>query len=596
VPAPIADHALLSDCQSAALVTREGTVAWWPSPRFDAPSAFSALLDDGAGHWSVRPRGRFEATRAYREGTLVLDTTMRAAGGTLRVTDALLLAPGARGHEIGHEVPHAMVRIVRVLEGEVEVEVEFAPRLEYGLAVPRLVEEAGGLATLGGPERVFLRGERPLRPDGATAAGCFRLAAGERAAWTAHRVEGAYALAPAPVDPDAALEDTAAAWRSWSEHHGGYEGRHATAARFAGLVVQGLTFQPSGAVVAAPTTSLPEVPGGSSNWDYRYAWLRDAAMVARALSLSSCSDEACRYFDWMVRAAVSCRHEDQVQIVFGVDGERDLAEHELDHLAGHGGARPVRVGNAAWRQKQLDVLGHVLDCAWVLRDEIGRPDPFTASFLCQLADRAAEQWGEPDASIWEGRKGRRHYTVSKLGCWVALDRALGLADRLGQDADRARWRRERDRLRGALEREAWHEGRGAFVGAFGSDRLDAGVLLMPIVGFLAPDDARVTRTIEAIEAELGDDGLLRRWSGAEDGAFLLASFWLAECHARAGRLERAHEVFERAAGAANDLGLLAEEVDPATNEPMGNVPQAISHVGLVSAAQALTDAEAPIRA
>ena len=344
---------------------------------------------------------------------------------------------------------------------------------------------------------------------------------------------------------------------------------------------QGLTYQPTGALVAAPTTSLPEVAGGDGNWDYRYAWLRNAAMTVRALSTSACSDEPLRYFDWMVRAAVTGRADEQVQIVFGVDGERDLSEHRLEHLAGHLGSRPVRVGNAAWRQKQLDVLGHVLDSAWVIRDELGTPDEPTARFLRQLAERAATQWREQDSSIWEGREGERHYVVSKVGCWVALDRAVRLADRIGA----------REQLRRTVLREGYDARRGAFTGAFGSDHLDAGVLVLALLGFVEADDPRMTSTIAVIEDELADGGLLRRWTGAEDDAFLTASFWLAECHARAGRIDRAHEVFEQAAGAANELGLLAEEVDPASGEPLGNFPQAISHVGLVNAALALTEAE-----
>ena len=587
---PIADLALLSDCQSAALVARDGTLVWWAAPRFDSTSAFAQLLDPDAGHWSIRPRGRFEAERRYLDGTLVLETTMRAASGTLRLTDALAFAPGARGHELGIDVPHALVRTVEALGGDVELEVELVPRLEYGLAVPRLIASDGGIATLGGPERLFLRGDRELEADGGSASATLTLRAGERAGWVLHRIAGAYAQPPDPIDPHETLADAVAAWRSWSETHGGYEGEHAERVRFAGRVVQALTYQPSGAVVAAATTSLPEIAGGDANWDYRFAWLRDAAMTARALSCSTCSDEALRYFDWIVRAAVSCRHSDEVQIVFGVEGERDLSEHELSHLAGYDGASPVRVGNAAWRQKQLDVLGHVLDCAWSIRDELGTPDAFTADVLCQLADRAAKQWRERDSSIWEGREGERHYTVSKLGCWVALDRALGLADRFGEPAQPARWRRARGEIRDVLLREAWHEGRGAFTGALGSDHLDAGVLLLPLSGFVGPRDPRVTSTIDVLERQLGEHGLLRRWTDAPDGAFLLASFWLAECHARAGRIDRAEAVFERAAGCANDLGLLAEEVDPSTGAALGNTPQAISHIGLVNAAQALTEA------
>ncbi len=591
MPAPIADHALLSDCQSAALVTSTGCVDWWPAPRFDSASAFSALLDDDAGHWTIRPAEPFQPTRAYRPGTLVLETTMRCASGTLCLTDALVVAAGTRGHDLGSDVPHALARLVEVLDGDIEVCMTCSPKLEYGLAVPSWQRDAAGAATTGGPERLFLRGDAPCELDGSTACAHVHLRAGEHAGWILHRAAGTYAPAPPRLDPRSAIEDTAAAWRSWSDEHDGYEGAHADRVRFAARVLQGLTYQPSGAVVAAATTSLPEIAGGEDNWDYRYGWLRDAAMTVRALSVSTCAEEPRRYFDWMVRAAVTCRAEEQVQIVFSVDGERDLSEHALEHLDGHLGSQPVRVGNAAWRQKQLDVLGHVLDSAWTIRDELDDADELTRSFLRQLADRAARQWREADSSIWEGRESERHYVVSKVGCWVALDRAVRLGAHVGDATDRRRWARARDELRRVVLRAGFDERRGAFTGAFGSDHLDAGVLLA-LQGFVEPDDPRMTSTIALLEDELGDDGLLRRWTGARDGAFLPACFWLAECHARAGRLARAHEVFERAAEAASDLGLLSEEVDPRTGDALGNVPQAISHVALVNAAQALKEAEA----
>jgi GH15 family glucan-1,4-alpha-glucosidase len=416
------------------------------------------------------------------------------------------------------------------------------------------------------------------------------------AAWTLQRRAGAFASTPGPLDARAALADTTEAWRSWSREHTGYEGLHAERVHFASRIFQGLTFQPTGAIVAAVTTSLPEIAGGDANWDYRYGWLRDAAMTVRALSASACATEGRRYFDWMVRAAVTCRAEQQVQIVFGVDGECDLSEHRLEHLTGHLGSRPVRVGNAAWRQKQLDALGHVLDSAWAIGDELGTPDEFTAAFLRQLADRAARQWREPDSGLWEGRDGEHHHLVSKVGCWVALDRAVRLAERIGAGDARPRWAAARDELRRTVVRAGFDERRRTFTAALDGDGLDAGLLLLPLVGFVAADDPRMTSTIAQLEDELGDTGLIRRWPGARDGAFLPACFWLAECHARAGRLERAHEVFERAAGAATDLGLLSEEVDPLSGAPLGNIPQAISHVGLVNAAQALTDAETTARA
>lgn len=588
----VADQALLSDCQGSALVDRDGVVSWWAAPRFDSASIFTQLLDADAGRWRISPADPFETERRYRDDTMVLETTMRTENGMLRLTDALLFAHGSRGHGIGLGAPCALARVAEVLDGEVEVVVEIVPRLEYGLAVPRVVETGdGGVATIGGEERIFVNGDKPLRAGTSRADARLRLRAGERAGWVAQRAAGAMAQAPPPLDPHAAIADTTTGWRSWSEKHKRYSGEHAEAVNFAGRVIQALTYQPSGAVVAAATTSLPEIPGGDANWDYRFGWLRDAAMIARALSIAACNDESRRYFAWMVRAGLSCVKADHIQIVFGVEGERHLAEHELGHLGGHGGARPVRVGNQAWCQRQLDVLGHVLDCAWVLRDQIELDDPTVSGFLCQLAARAAAEWRKPDAGIWESREGELHYTVSKLCCWVALDRAVKLGERLGAAADPAGWSEERDAVRAAILEQAWCEELGAYGGALGSDQLDAGVLLMLLVDFLEPDDERMTSTIDVIERDLGQDGLLQRWSGASDGAFLLASFWLAECHARAGRLDRARSVFARAAGAANDLGLLAEEADLPTGAPLGNVPQAISHVGLVTAAVAIDQAQ-----
>jgi GH15 family glucan-1,4-alpha-glucosidase len=584
--APIAHHALLSDCRTGALVDSEGTLVWWPGPRFDAPSAFSALLDDGAGHWSIRPAGRFEAERRYLPGTLVLETTMRTTGGVLRLLDALALEPGARGHEIGLESPHAALRVAECTSGELTLDVEYVPRLEYGLAVPRFVEDDGALATLGGAERLFLRGDHRLEIDGAGARGRIALRAGEGAAWILQRAAGTRAQAPSRHDPERLLEETIAAWRSWAEQHGGYDGPHGALVRHSSIVLQGLTYQPTGAIVAAATTSLPEAMGGERNYDYRYGWLRDAALIARALRCTMCADESRRFFEWIVRVGGVCRDDDHVPVVFGVEGERDLTERTLDHLGGYRGSRPVRVGNAAWKQRQLDVLGEVVDCAWELRDDI-EFDPFTVEFLCRSANRAAQNWRKPDASIWEERGEEQHHLVSKLMCWVALDRGVRLVDRLGEHADPRGWSAERDAVRRVILEEGFNEDLGAFTGVLGSDRLDAGVLLIGRAGLLPHDDPRLTATIETIEDRLVEDDLVHRWEDHEEGAFLPASFWLAECHARAGRRERAEELFARASAQANDVGLLAEQADPATGEALGNLPQALSHVALVNAAEAL---------
>jgi len=355
-------------------------------------------------------------------------------------------------------------------------------------------------------------------------------------------------------------------------------------------VLQALTYQPSGAIVAAPTTSLPEIVGGEANWDYRYAWLRDASLTMNALWIAACPHEAARYFDWM-SAAVGHRADRQVQIMFGVEGERDLTEHELDHLAGYAGSKPVRIGNQAWGQRQLDVMGEILEAAYIMRRELDFSDR-TVAFLCNLADRAAADWREPDAGIWEARDGERHYTSSKLMCWVALDRGVKLADRLGEGAHPQDWATQRDELRAEILEHAYDDSIGAYAGAFGSDRLDASVLLMAIMGFLPADDERMLATIHAIDSELGVDGLVRRWTHASDdeGAFVICSFWLAACLAQAGEVDRAREVFEHIVGHANDLGLLAEEIDPRDGSLLGNFPQAFSHVGLIRAAASIDEA------
>src|SRR4051794_34245599 len=383
----VGDLALLSDCRTSALVDLDGAIVWWPAERFDGPSVFTRLLDPEAGHFSLRPAaGVRETRRRYLDGTLVLETEHAVDGAVLRVTDALAFAPGARGHEIGLEGASALVRVAEAVGGDVDVEAELVPRPEYGLAVPRVDRQNGQIVTIGGPERLYVADGGMLEPGDRRARGRLTLRAGERRGIVVRRADDVEGAAPAALDPLATLEDTIAAWRSWSQLHT-YDGPYREQVLHAGLVVQGLTYQPTGAVVAAATTSLPEKRGDTENWDYRFAWLRDASLVARALLAASCFDEARRYFGWMARAAVGARDSDHVQCVYGVGGERALDERELDHLAGFAGSRPVRVGNTAWRQRQLDVVGEILEVARALGDDL-EIDAFTQAFLCQLADRA----------------------------------------------------------------------------------------------------------------------------------------------------------------------------------------------------------------
>ena len=589
----IGDYALVSDCQTAALVHKDGSVDWYCPPRFDAPSVFARLLDESGGHWSIRPVGDFGSERAYLEDGMVLRTEFRAEGGRVALTDALALGEGARGHEIGQRSPHVLLRRIEGLEGEVEVEVEFFARLEYGLTEPLLRAPEGGtrIVARAGPTQLHLFTGRPLEVVGTEARARFVVRAGEEIdfALVYERAAGEIEEPPAP-QVGAALDNAREGWASWSGVHKSYQGAYAREVHRSALVLQALTYVPSGGIVAAPTTSLPAVAGGEDTWDYRYAWLRDLSLVLRALWVAACPDEAEWFFYWIDRAGGGCP-SGQLQIMYGVEGERDLTEHFLGHLKGFRGSRPVRVGNDAWTQRQFDVYGEVIDAAYLLQDQFGEEfDPPTARLIRALADGAAEQWREPDSGMWEARDKERHYLSSKLMCWVALDRAVELAPRLGDGADAGRWKESREEIRRAILEKGWNEEVGAYTGAFGSERLDASVLLMPLVGFLPAEDERMEATVRKIETDLAPNGLVRRWAGDPNG-FLLCTYWLVECLARSGRIKEAVELFEKTTSScANDLGLLAEQADPETGELWGNFPQAFSHVGLINAAWCLSQA------
>jgi GH15 family glucan-1,4-alpha-glucosidase len=586
----IADYALLGDCQGAALVALDGSVDWWCPARFDAPSVFTRLLDPNAGHWSIRPRDEWTVARRYVEGSMVVETEFTTGNGVLRLTDALALGAGERGHQIGYASPHLLVRRVEAVRGEVAVELELVARLEYGQVAAQATSTALGIEVVGGADRLTLSGDRPFTIEQNKITARFLLREGDSAIFT---VQHRRAVDPvrAPLDGRGALTDTLAAWQSWTGMHQGYQGPYREQVMRAGLVLQALTYQPTGAVIAAATTSLPEKVGGSANWDYRFGWLRDGSFTLKALWVAACPDEGQRFFDW-IAASTGPFTEGRVPIMFGAGGEHDLTEHQLDHLAGYAGSRPVRVGNDAWTQKQLDVLGEVLECAWVLRDQLDELSAPTAAFLRSLADLAAARWQEPDAGIWEGREGERDYLTSKVMCWVALDRAIRLADRLGEEADVTRWQSAREEIRSVIIDRGWNEKVRAFTGALDSDHLDAGVLLLPIVGFLPGDDERVVATLDAIERELAQDALVQRWTGSGDeGAFIICSYWLAAGRAMAGQVERAKQIFETVTGYANDVGLLSEEIDLRDKTLIGNFPQGLSHIGLINAAWAIAQAE-----
>jgi GH15 family glucan-1,4-alpha-glucosidase len=597
---PIGDYALLSDCRSAALVSRDGSVDWLCFPRFDGPSVFCRLLDPAGGRFAIQPAGEFQASRRYADQTMVLETTFTTPGGTAVLTDALALGPNERGHGLGASSPGMLLRRLACTSGEIEAEVSYAPRPEYGLIHPILVPVPGGLAARGGADRLLLSTSASFSVDGATATARIRLAAGQAAAFAL----GHGQLADPPRAPWTAaeitgrLDDTVAGWRSWSAIHQNYEGPWRDLVHHSGRVLQALTFAPTGAIVAAPTTSLPESVGGERNWDYRYTWVRDASLTMEALWVAACPDEANKFFTFLAYAAASqLRLGADLQIMFGVGGERDLTERALPQLAGWRGSRPVRVGNGAWLQRQLDVYGELLGAAQRLVDQLGELDPVTQRFLAAAADTAASRWQEKDQGIWEIRGEPRDFLYSKLMCWVALDRAIALAPHLGAEGRVADWAAACDEIRAAILERGWNERAGAFTQAFGSEDLDASTLMLAITGFLPGDDPRMKATIDATAQRLTDQrGLVYRYLAhdglpGDEGTFLLCTFWLAQAQVLAGEVEGATATFERALTAINDVGLLAEEVDPRTGEMIGNFPQALSHIGLVNAAWAITQAQ-----
>ncbi|GIG90358.1 glycoside hydrolase family 15 protein [Plantactinospora endophytica] len=581
---PIADYGLLSDSASAALVSRNGSVDWWCPDRFDAPSVFGRLLDAEAGHWLLGPvAGSVRRTeREYVDDSLVLRTVHRTGDGEVAVTDGLLAEPGARGHELGQNSQMVLARVVEGLAGTVRMRCEYLPRPEYGLIVPYLHCRDGEIMAEAGPLILALHSPVPLTCTHGRAYAEFDVGAGQVLGFDLASAP-AYGPPPRRLDPVPALAETVEAWRTIRDLHP-YHGRYPELVRRSALVVQGLTYRPSGAVVAAATTSLPERLGGTDNYDYRYAWLRDFILTMRALWVTTCPEETGQLFGWAARSAGRSGDE-PVPIMYGVTGERDLSEYSLDHLRGYADSRPVRVGNDAWGQRQHDVPG-VLIGAHLLRDELGDLSEESKALLVGLAEQATH-WREPDAGMWEERGPGRHYLASKALCWGALDSAVKLAPRLGARADPQRWAAARDEVRETVLRDGWNDRVGAYTGAIGSAELDASVLVLPATGMMPATDPRMRATIEAIATELSTDGLVRRWPD-ETAGFVACTFWLVECLAMAGETERAAALFERTAARANDLGLFAEQIDPRTGAHLGNTPLALSHVGLIGAAWRLT--------
>jgi GH15 family glucan-1,4-alpha-glucosidase len=617
---PIADYALLSDRHSAALVTREGSIDWLCLPRFDIPSVFARLLGDKAGHWSVRVTNATQVTRRYLDRTMVLETRYTTPSGAVAITDALAMGEGNRGHQLGKDAPHLLLRRATCLEGDVELSVECVLCPGYGLVPASLDAVDGGVSASAGSDRLVLSSPAPLTIGPSTVSGKFELHRGQSAGFALHSGENAEAASArvwSQSEIGARLEDTVSAWESWSELHQAYEGPWKDLVHHSGRVLQSLSYAPTGAICAAATTSLPEVVGGTRNWDYRYAWVRDASFTIQALWVAACPDEANEFFNYVTTSAAgSLDRGGDLQIMFGVGGERDLTERELSNLKGWRDSVPVRVGNGAWNQRQLDVYGELLGAVYRLSDHVfdstdrvgpaadpgkwgAPPDlaPATRRFFVELADTAVRRWKEKDQGIWEIRGEPRHFLYSKLMCWVALDRAVALAEHLDATDRVGPWTQTKAEIREAILTKGWSDRAEAFTQSFGSDELDASNLMLPLVGFLPADEPRVLSTIKATEQRLTDKrGLVYRYRShdgleGEEGTFLLCTFWLAQALASSGQGPQARTVFERALAFVNDVGLLSEEVDPISGELLGNFPQAFSHTGLVNAAWAISQNE-----
>jgi GH15 family glucan-1,4-alpha-glucosidase len=578
----IEDYALVGDTQTAALIGRDGSVDWLPFPRFDSSACFAALLGEREiGRWCLAPRGKVaRRRRRYRPGTLVLETELETSEGAVRLID--FMPPRGRAPDL--------VRIVEGVRGQVEVETDLVIRFDYGRTVPWVRRRGDALTATAGPDALCVRADVELFGAGLATKGTFRLAPGERRALVCTWFPSHEDL-PRAIDPATALAETEEWWRDWTGRCR-YEGPARDAVVTSLAVLKALTYGPTGALVAAPTTSLPERTGGVRNWDYRYCWLRDATLTLYALMVGGHTDEAIAWREWLLRAAAG--DPNQLQIMYGVGGERRLVELELPWLPGYAGSRPVRVGNAAHGQLQLDVYGEVLDCFHQARRFGIGPDAWAWGLERALLEALASRWREPDHGIWETRGPALQFTHSKVMAWVAFDRAIKSVEALGLEGPVDSWRALRDEIHEEVCRCAFDARRNTFTQSYGRPELDASLLMIPLVGFLPPDDPRVVGTVDAIQRGLVRDGFVLRYRtdplGAVDGlpqgegAFLPCSFWLVDALVMLGRGEEASRLFERLLTLRNDVGLLSEEYDTDAGRFVGNMPQAFAHLALVNSA------------
>jgi GH15 family glucan-1,4-alpha-glucosidase len=585
------EYGLIGDLESAALVGRNGAIDWLCLPRFDSASCFAALLgDERHGRWLLTPSGEVRSIeRRYRPGTLVLETEFETADGAVRVIDFM----PRRGSG-----PPRVMRIVEGVRGRVPMRMELCVRPDYATIRPWVESASDGAIATAGPDAFRISTPLPLQIEDGTISAKFVAVEGARERLTLiwHR---SYADTPAVEDADSALARTEAWWREWSGRCR-YEGAYREQVLTSLMVLKAMTSETTGAVIAAPTTSLPEDIGGVRNWDYRYCWLRDSVLALEALLDAGYTDEALAFRDFLLR--VGTGDPRAIQIMYGIRGERRLTEFELPQLPGYEGSRPVRVGNAASEQFQLDVYGEVAAVMFIGAERLGRIEQRYWPRWRAIVEHVETIWHKPDDGIWEARGPQRHYTYSKVMAWVVFDRAVRLSERFELAAPLEHWRHVRDEIHAEVCERGYDRERHTFTQYYGSHELDASVLNIPLVGFLPGDDERVSQTIDAVWTELGRDGFVSRYSTAitndglpgDEGQFLACSFWLVNALARNGRVDEARVLFERLIGLANDLGLLAEEYDVTRRRQIGNFPQAFSHLTLILAARAISTADAEV--
>jgi len=587
----IEDYALIGDCETAALVGRNGSIDWLCWPRFDSPACFAAVLGRPEhGRWLLQPAAEVTGTsRDYRGHSLILETSFQTRDGAVTLID--FMPPRGRNSDV--------VRLVRGDAGRVRMTMELILRFDYGSIIPWVSRlEDGTWRAIAGPDMVVLHTPVEVRGKDLTTVAEFEVAAGQTIPF-ALTYGASHKRPPQPIDTAASLRGTEAFWKDWAARACG-DGEWCDAVKRSLMVLKALTYAPTGGIVAAPTTSLPEQLGGARNWDYRYCWLRDATLTLLALMNAGYHEEARAWRDWLLRAGAGSPQ--QLQIMYGLAGERQLPEWEVPWLPGHEQSRPVRIGNAAHGQLQLDVFGEVIDALHQARRGGIAPDTSEWPFEKALLEHVAGTWTEPDHGIWEVRGPRQHFTFSKVMAWVAFDRAVKSAELFGLEGPVDRWRTIQREIHAEVCERGFNRTRGCFVQAYGSTQLDASLLLLPTTGFLPASDPRVTATIEAVERELLRDGFVMRYDTgkaddglqAGEGVFLACSFWLADAYVLLGRIDEARALFERLLSLRNDLGLLSEEYDTRLRRQVGNFPQAFSHVALVNTAHNLSHAAKPV--